>query len=693
MSQTALPVQVTLSPDGSAIRCGASLGLTAKVTNSTDQVVTWQVNGVAGGNAAVGTVTSAGTYKAPALLPNPPAVTVTAISHADPTAKASVTVNLQNPRPVVASVGPNPMNTGNMTLTVSGSGFANGATVYFAGGALATTFVSDRELAATGDIAMPVGRLAAVKVVNPNPGTLTSAVVAVPVRLGNGRLPLADAGVLGSERTPRAPTVRLSNERMPYAEAVRFLELATWGPTPASVAELQTLGRRAWLAAQFAKTASAWPDPLNSTEGVSRLQTSFFNIALNGDDQLRQRVAFALAQTMVASAVKDTHFDQMVGYQRLLGDLAFGKFRDLLGAMTVNPGMGFFLDMVNNGKADPAAGTVANENYAREVMQLFTLGLVQLNPDGTPVISGGATVPEYDQATVTEMAKVMTGWTFAPLPGYTGQWENPQYYSAPMVAYNDHHDQTQKNLDLPMSCTIAAGGTAAFDLNQALDCLCAQSNVAPFISYRLIQRLVMSDPPPAYVSRVASVFRSSGGDLQEVVTAILTDDEALTERAGKLNEPVLYATHLLRGMNAAVTSADGLAAQTTAMGQNVLTPASVFSYFSPFYRIPAMTPPPVAPEFQAMNAATALARANFVYRAVTNGISTGIKVDLSNLQDLAVNPADLVEAVSQALYRGEMDDSVRSILMAAANGSTNALTRVRSVLYAAAAAPQYEVER
>jgi uncharacterized protein (DUF1800 family) len=667
VSLAAAPVAVTVTMNGRTLRCGTKLTFAAHVANTTDQAVEWLVNGVAGGDSTFGTITTTGVYTAPASLPAPPWATIVAVSHADATARFGVAVDLQNPQPVVTSATPNPVNAGTATITINGTGFAKGATVYFAGAALATIFVSNTTLTATGTIAMPVGRSAAVKVVNPNPGPLTSAPIAVPVRV--------------------------ANERMSYADAVRFLEMATFGPTPASVVELQTMGRDAWLAAQFAKPASAWPDPLSATEGVARLQTAFFNIALNGDDQLRQRASFALAQIMVASAIKDTQFQQMVSYQRLLGNLAFGKFRDLLGAMTLNPAMGYFLDMVNNDKANPAKDTVANENYAREVMQLFTLGLVQLNPDGTPVLQNGVTVPEYNQSTVTQMAKVMTGWTYPPEPGFASNWTNQPYYFAPMVSFDDHHDQTEKDINLPLPCTIGAGGTAAADLNQALDCLCSQTNVAPFIAYRLIQRFVMSNPSPAYVSRVAGVFQSSGGNLQAVITAVLTDTEASTAGTGKLAEPVLYATQLLRALNAANAGADAVPAQATAMGQNVLTPGSVFSYFSPYYRIPGMTPSPLAPEFQAQNAATAFARANFAYSAVTNGISGSIKVDLSNLQDLAANPADLVEAINQALYRGEMDSSVRSILTTAAGGTASSLARVRSALYAAAAAPQYQVEQ
>jgi uncharacterized protein (TIGR03437 family) len=662
-------VLVTLTPATSTVRCGASLSLTAKVANTTDTAVTWQVNGLPGGSPTVGTVSAAGVYTAPADLPSPAAVTVTALSHADPTAKASVTVNLENPLPVVTSVTPNPVNPGNVTITVNGTGLANGAVVYFAGAALPTTFVSDTQLTATGAVAMPVGRLAAVKVTNPNPGTATSTPIAVPVRL--------------------------AVEAMPYANAVRFLEMTTFGPTPQNVVDIQTMGMNAWLAAQFATPASAWPDPDSTTEGVARLQTAFFNIAITGGDQLRQRASFALAQILVASAVKNTAFEQMVGYQRLMADYAFGTYHDLLAATTLDPSMGYFLDMVNNAKANPAAGTSANENYARESMQLFSLGLVQLDSQGNPITVAGATVPEYGESDVQQMAKVMTGWTYGETPGFASLWTNMPYYFAPMVAFESYHDTTQKNINLPIPCVIAAGGTAESDLSAAISCICQQSNVAPFISYRLIQRLVMSDPSPAYVGRVASVFQSSQGNLETVITAVLTDPEAQTEGTGKLAEPILYATGLLRALNATVTAADALTNQATLMGQTALTPGSVFSYFSPFYTVsvPGVTPPPVAPEFQALNAATALARANFAWLVATNGVSGSITVNLANFEDLANNPPDLVEALNQALFRGEMDANVRGLLTTAASTSTSLASRVRSALYAAAAAPQYEIER
>jgi uncharacterized protein (DUF1800 family) len=414
-------------------------------------------------------------------------------------------------------------------------------------------------------------------------------------------------------------------------------------------------------------------------------------VTLTGSDQLRQRLALALGEIMVVSAVSDTTFQQMVSYVRTLGDQAFGAYRDALNAMTLNAAMGDYLNMVNNAKA--TATTSANENYARESMQLFTLGTVQLQPNGLAVLVNGSTIPEYDQPTVAAMAKVMTGWTYGETPGYASLWTNMPYYFGPMIAFENYHDTTAKTLNLPTPCTIPAGGTAENDLSAAFDCVFQQTNVAPNIAFLLIQHFVESYPSSAYVSRVASAWLMSGGNLQNVITAILNDPEAQTPGAGKLTEPFLYVTNLLRALNATITAPDALTAQSTNMGQTPLSAPTVFSFFSPAYVIPNFTPTTLAPEFQTLNASTALARANFAWDAVSNAISSGININLSNLQDLANNPADLVEAINQALFRGEMGDDVQSVLTTAASASNSLSARVRSALYAAAASPQYQIQQ
>lgn len=651
------PVQVTLAPDKRTVRCGLTLQLTAHVVNNADQTVSW--------TASAGAVDSKGLYTAPAVLPTSADVTIAAVSKADPSAKATVTASLQNPMPVIGSVTPAGLLVGPNELTIAGAGFARGAKIMIAGQSVPATWISDQKLTASATVAAQLGRIASVKVMNPDPGTLTSAALSV--------------------------SVKVATEKMAYADAIRFLEMASWGPSPASVAHLQSIGRDAWLAEQFAAPGSPLPNPTDQNEGNGALQQAFLTNALTANDQLRQRVAFALSEIFVVSGVKDDRYWEMVPYLRLLSDNAFGSYRNLLEKITLNPGMGLFLDMVNNDKANPAKNTVANENYGREVMQLFTIGINPLNPDGT--LAPGA--PAYDQQTVTELAKAFTGWTYPPEPGFQSQWRNPPYFFGEMIPIAEHHDTTQKNLNFAGQCSaIPAGGTAASDLKTALDCLARHPNVAPFISYRLIQRLVMSSPSPQYVGRVAAVFTANAGSLQKVVTAILTDTEALATGSGKLREPVVYSTSLLRALNAGIlnNAASGVAGQTEAMGQKLLFPASVFNYFSPFYRIPGMSPPPVAPEFQIMNAATALARVNFVYRAINNQISGNVKVDFSSLEDLAADTDILVEAINQALYRGEMNAAEKTAVKTAAQAAPDPHNRVRNALYVAASAAQYQVE-
>jgi uncharacterized protein (DUF1800 family) len=708
-------VSVSLTPNGATVRGGAVLKLYAAVENNPNQALTFTVNGVAGtngvlgGNATVGTVatdtTGALVYNAPATLPGA-TVTIAAQASVDPHATASITVNLENPTPVITSVSPPaPFTIGStQTLTIAGTGFVSGSTVSVGGVAFTPAYKSPTSLTATGTIpAVPAFELA-ITVSNPAPGPITSA----PFEVAE-----ASSACTASDKT----------QCLTYAEAVRFLEMATWGPTPDSIAHLQNIGRAAWLAEQFAMPSPnpAFPAPVELTEGAGAIQTAFFNRALNDPDQLRQRVAFALSEIFVVSAVKDTNYEAMRRYMQDLTDNAFGSYRNLLGVITLDPAMGWFLDMVNNDKANPSKDTVANENYAREVMQLISIGLTVLTSDGIPTVTPTyddncipSTQPNAPVCLIPEMAKVFTGWTYAPQPPATGEWTNPQWFEAPMVAFEDHHDETQKNISIggQLPCTILAGGSALSDLNAALDCLSNHPNVPPFISYRLIQRLVKSNPSPAYVGRIASVFLNDGkgnrGNLQAVVTAILTDSEAVTDPsgaadanapAGKLREPVFYATSLLRALNASASSADGVATQSTNMGEQVLYAPSVFNYFSPFYRIPSNGV--VAPEFQIQNASSALARLNFAYFAVTRGTGGNLKVDLSGFAALPSTVSNgtspLIDAIGQALYHGEMAAEVRAALVTLTGElvqqKATAMTTAQTLIYFAAIAPQYQVQQ
>ncbi|NJR71947.1 MAG: DUF1800 domain-containing protein [Gammaproteobacteria bacterium] len=245
---------------------------------------------------------------------------------------------------------------------------------------------------------------------------------------------------------------------------------------------------------------------------------------------MRQRVAFALSQILVTSGADSSLMPYgMARYQQLMLDYAFGNYKDLLYAVTLSPVMGDYLNMANSNKPDPARGISANENYAREIMQLFSIGLYDLNLDGTlKKDASGNPIPSYSQTTVENLARVFTGWTYASANGTPAVRNNPSYYEQPMQAVASNHDTGSKTLI--RGFIIPASQSAALDLSMALDHLIAHPNVAPFISKQLIQRLVTSDPHPAYVARVAAVFNNNGqgikGDLKAVVRAILLDERS-----------------------------------------------------------------------------------------------------------------------------------------------------------------------
>src|SRR5580704_1861395 len=298
--------------------------------------------------------------------------------------------------------------------------------------------------------------------------------------------------------------------------AARLLDQAAWGPTPAAIQQVQQLGITGWLNAQFAVNTSDLPDqPILTSDGKSNnnlapVQRAFFANAVTGQDQLRQRVAFALSQIWVVSATSGVpQAYAYPPYWRIFRDNAFGNYRDIIKAVTLSPAMGKYLSMANNNKANPAKGTAANENYGRELMQLFTLGLTQLNTDGSPVLDSNQNpVPTYTQAIVTQMAKALTGWTYPVAPGATAKTNNPAYYFGQMYAVEAEHDTSAKQIFAGI--TIPAGQTAEADLESVLDALMQQQTMAPFVCQQLIQHLVTSNPSAAYIQRVSNVFLNDG---------------------------------------------------------------------------------------------------------------------------------------------------------------------------------------
>jgi uncharacterized protein (DUF1800 family) len=460
------------------------------------------------------------------------------------------------------------------------------------------------------------------------------------------------------------------------------------------------------------KTQSS--DPTSSASLCARdhytlfeLQRQFFANAMTGEDQLRQRVAFALSQIFVVSGTEVKHAAGMASYQNLLLDNAFGNFRELMEEVTLHPAMGIYLDMVNNAKGNAAAGTKPNENYAREFLQLFTIGTVQLNLDGAVRTNpDGEPLPTYSQDDIQAFARVLTGWTYAAWPGSTSRWVNPPKMIGAMVPIESQHDAAEKTL---LGVTLPAGQTARADLEQALDNVFNHPNVAPFIATRLIQHLVTSNPSPSYVARIATVFADNGqgvrGDLKGVVRAILLDAEArgtakTDSSYGKLKDPVLFMTGFLRGLGG---KSDGvyLRSQAAAMGQDVFTAPSVFNYYSPLQRIGSGRL--LGPEFGILDGASALARIDFVYQIVySNGASadatvansTGTSVSFDDAAHL-FGGAQLTRDLDARLMFGKLSDSSATLL-------SNALAtfpqddfegRACAAAYVLGVSAQYQVQR
>jgi len=519
------------------------------------------------------------------------------------------------------------------------------------------------------------------------------------------------------------------------ADAARLLDQATFGVTAADVAHVQSVGIAAYITEQLAYSPSQYsgysyaphsppvscigdgsnpPDAASicgrNTYSAFQVQRDFFAHALNNPDQLRQRVAFALSQIMVVSGVQIYEAYGLASFQNVLLNDALGNYRTLLEDVTLSPVMGTYLDMVNSAATNPQNGTVPNQNYAREALQLFSIGLVALNPDGTQQLdSTGAPIPTFNGATVEGFASVFTGWTYPPLPGATSKWGNPINLAGTMVAFSAHHQTGTKAL--LNGYTVPANQTPAQDLQNALDDIFNHPNVGPFIGHQLIQHLVTSNPTPAYVARIAAVFANNGhgvrGDLGAVVRAILTDTEArgaapATAVFGRLRDPALFITSTLRSLGG---QSDGVLLRTAsaAMGQPLFSPDTVFSFYPPTYLIPGTQT--VAPQFGIENTATALARDNFINTLIMQGGaaadptvsgSTGTTVNLTQLA-ATVNNSAMIAALNQTLMHGSLPSDASNIILAAANtagvSATNPLAAARMASYLMLTSSQYQVVR
>ena len=517
----------------SQVRLGGTVTFTATVANLTNTAVTWGVNGIAGGNSTVGTITSAGVYTPPASIPSVNVVSVTAVSVASPTTSGALPVSILNPVPAVTASTATLVSGTSYSLDVEGTSFVSGAEIQVGGSSVATTFVSSTDLQAT--VTIPSGTTSlSVGVLNPSPGGVVSNAV--------------------------SPTIYKAS----VTSAARLLDQASFGPTLSDIQNVENIGIDAYITNQF---NTAYTPLANITSPLPAVclaantptvceESEWWQTALNGKDQLRQRVAFALSEIFVISS-NSVNATTITYYHNMLAQDAFTNFSTIMHDVSVSPGMGAYLNMLDSAKAP--TGQIANENYARELMQLFTIGLYELNADGSQQLDGsGNPIPTYTQAQVQAFAKAYTGWTYATASGGvpTSYPNNTPNYFAPMVAVESEHDTTAKTL--LNGTTLPSGQTAAEDLAGALSNIFNHSNVGPFVCRQLIQHLVTSNPSPAYVSRISAVFADNGsgvrGDMQAVIRAILEDSEARagdtdpTFDGGHLREPILWITNFFRAV-------------------------------------------------------------------------------------------------------------------------------------------------
>jgi uncharacterized protein (DUF1800 family) len=528
------------------------------------------------------------------------------------------------------------------------------------------------------------------------------------------------------------------------SDAYRFLEQATFGPSPADVARVKKIGFDNWIEEQFAlpitfshlNTVKAGMQALNHTEPFPLMLTqSWWTHAVTNPAQLRQRVAFALSEIFVVSTVTvDTRM--AASYLDMLTRKADANYRDLLEAVALHPAMGQYLSHLSNRKEDPTLGRVPDENFAREVMQLFSIGLYELDDSAHPIVSNGHYVETYSADDVKGMAKVFTGWGWYRSSSQmnvawwlcfwrASECTTDEQFSTNMVGYDMEHSVSAKNF---LGITIPAQSTPApyASLKTALDRLASHHNTAPFISKQLIQHLVTSNPSDAYVSDITNVFRSTNGNLKAVVKAILLHAEARRPESvvadmsnfGKVREPVLRLTHLLRSLphtsdtynaNHAFYLAVDTADPGTQLGQTPMQSPSVFNFFRPGY-----TPPQssianaslVAPEMQLSSETSTLGYANFVTDILENGWGNwvpatnrlDIQFDLSQWDNTATQSTVLIQTMANQLLGHALPDAQASMAASAldtmpADNARNKRRRVQAAILMVAVSPGFVVQQ
>ena len=490
----------------------------------------------------------------------------------------------------------------------------------------------------------------------------------------------------GAASPPPPPAAPPPPPPITMADAFQFLNQSTFGATQEEAQAVIDMRYEAWIDEQMRMPASLQLPYLRSLPPpqprgllhADRVDVWFRNV-VDGPDQLRQRVAFALSEIMVVSqlgALQQAPYSVADYYDQLARN-AFGNYRDLIEIVTLHPAMGVYLSMLGNEKPNPALNIRPDENYARELMQLFSIGLVELNLDGSVRTDGlGQPIPTYDQSIIEGFAHVFTGWHYAGAPSFEEARSNDNNQTVPMQLYPEFHDRGEKLL--LNNVIVPAGQTGDQDLALALDTIFQHPNVGPFVATRLIHRLTTSNPSPGYVARVASVFNDNGagvrGDLGAVVRSILLDEEARPamhmEIDGKLKEPLLRLTQLWRAYDAQSQSGSfPLAPAYIIFGQGPLQSPSVFNFFSPFFAPPGeiRNSGLVAPELQIATEYQNTFVTNYFFHLAFNWNSAAqdpgeddVLIDISEELDVAADSQAVIDLVAAKLLGGDISDALRT---------------------------------
>ena len=522
------------------------------------------------------------------------------------------------------------------------------------------------------------------------------------------------------------PTAPISARRI---DAARLLVQASYGPTMAEIVHVADIGADAWIGEQFRTPPidTHWDyvvvrqGPVGCTvcnaRFINAAMESFWTQAVRGPDQLRQRTVLALSELFVVSTVNsalETQAEAHASYLDMLSRNAFGNFRTLLEQVSTHPTMAIYLSHMKNDKEDAATGRIPDENYAREVMQLFSIGLWELQPDGSRRKDAyGADIPSFTQADVMGLAKVFTGWSWHCADTGNNCWEgwNGLDWKNQLQNYPDHHSTSEQRF---LGVVVPAGTTGEQSLKLALDRLFNHPNTGPFIGSQLIKRLVTSNPSPAYVTRVTRAFNNNGagvrGDMKAVLRAVLMDPEARDASKlrdpqwGKLREPMVRFGTWMRAFDAKAPNGYyavwNLEDTVSSLGQNPLRAPSVFNFFRPGYAPPGevMRQGLVAPEFQITHETTVTGYANFIATVVDRGYgydSGHIDVGYAEELALAGNPPALLGRLTLLLTAGQRSATTRQTILSAVQAvpDTSPRSRVSTAVALTMLSPDFIVQK